>query len=131
MQRLCRRYASSLTMLDATYRTTKYSLSLFFMVVKTNANYQVRHRLVYNGTHIIQAHFPSSIYSCFLTWNVHYLKLRRQKNMKNVVETLGVGHSDSGVTVKSLKSNKKLKPKKNIPCFEFSSLAECIKLVTY
>ena len=54
-----------------------------------------------------------------------------RKNMKNVVEVLGVGHSDSGVTVKSLKSKKKLKPKKNIPCFEFSSLAECIKLVTY
>ena len=67
----------------------------------------------------------------FLTWNVHYLKLRKQKNMKNVAEVLGVGHSDSGVTVKSLKSKKKLKPKKNIPCFEFSSLAECIKLVTY
>ena len=65
MQRLYRRYASSLIMLDATYRTTKYALPLFFMVVKTNVNYQVRHRLVYQGTHIIQAHFPSSIYPCF------------------------------------------------------------------
>ena len=64
-------------------------------------------------------------------WNVHYLKLRRQKNMKNVVEVLGVGHSDSGVTLKSLKSKKKLKPKKNIPYFEFNFLTECTKLVTY
>ena len=32
----------------------------------------------------------------FLTWNVHYLKLRRQKNMKNVVEVLEVGDSDRG-----------------------------------
>ena len=62
MQRLYRRCASSLTMLDATYRTTKYALLYFFMVVKTNVNYQVRHRLVCHGTHIIQAHFPSSLY---------------------------------------------------------------------
>ena len=65
MERLYRRCASSLTMLDATYRTTKYALPLFFMIVKTNVNNQVRHRLVYHGTHIIQAHFPSSIYQCF------------------------------------------------------------------
>ena len=60
-------------------------------------------------------------------WNIHYLKLRRQKNMKNVVEVLGVGHSDSGVTLKSLKSTKKPKPKKNIPYFEFNFLTECTK----
>ena len=67
MQRLYRRYTSSLSliMLDVTYRTTKYVLPLFFMVVKTNVNYQVRHRLVYHGTRIIQAHFPGSIYQCF------------------------------------------------------------------
>ena len=67
----------------------------------------------------------------FLTWNVHYLKPRRQKNMKNVVEVLGVWDSDSGVTVESLKSKNELKPKKNIPYFEFSFLTECTKLVTY
>ena len=66
-----------------------------------------------------------------LTWNVHYLKLRKQKSIKNVVEVLGVGDGNSGVTVESLKSRKKLKPKKNIPYFEFSSLTECTKLVTY
>ena len=66
MQRLYRRYGSSLIMLDATYRATKYALPLFFMVVKTNVNYQVRHRLFYHGTHIIHVHFPSSIYQCFL-----------------------------------------------------------------
>ena len=49
-------------MLDATCRTTKYALPLFFIVVKTNVNYQVRHGLVYHGTHIIQAHFPRSTY---------------------------------------------------------------------
>ena len=34
--------------------------------------------------------------------------------MKNVVEVLGVGDGNSGVTVESLKSKNKLKPKKNI-----------------
>ena len=29
-------------MLDGTYRTTKYALPLFLMVVKTNANHEVR-----------------------------------------------------------------------------------------
>ena len=66
-----------------------------------------------------------------LTRNVHYLKLRKQKNMKNIVEVLGVVRSDSGVTVESLKSKKKLKPKKSFPYFEFSFLTECTKLVTY
>ena len=58
-------YASSLIMLDGTYRTTKYALPFFFIVVKTNVNYQVPYRLVYYDTHIIQAHFPGSIYQCF------------------------------------------------------------------
>ena len=58
-------YASSLIILDATYHTTKYALPFFFIVLKTNVNYQVPYRLVYHDTHIIQAHFPSSIYQCF------------------------------------------------------------------
>ena len=50
--------------------------------------------------------------------------------MKNVVEVLGVGHSDSGLTVENLKSKKKLKPKKSFPYLEFNYLTECTKLVT-
>ena len=41
MQRLYRRYAPTLVLLDATYRTTKYSLPLYYLVVQTNVNYQV------------------------------------------------------------------------------------------
>lgn len=41
MQRLYRRYARNLVLLDATYRTTMYSLPLYFLVVQTNVNYQV------------------------------------------------------------------------------------------
>ena len=38
---LLQRYGNSLCLLDATYRTTKYTLPLFFICVKTNVNYQV------------------------------------------------------------------------------------------
>ena len=41
MQRLYRRHAPTLVLLDATYRTTEYSLPLYFLVVQTNVNYQV------------------------------------------------------------------------------------------
>ena len=35
------RYGNELTLLDATYKTTKYALPLYFVVVKTNIDYQV------------------------------------------------------------------------------------------
>ena len=41
MKRLYRRYAPSILLLDATYKTTKYAAPLFFAVVKTNVNFQV------------------------------------------------------------------------------------------
>ena len=41
MKRLYHRYGCHTIFLDATYRTTKYALPLFFLVVKTNVNYQV------------------------------------------------------------------------------------------
>ena len=40
-RRLLLRYGNELTLLDATYKTTKYALPLFFLVVKTNVDYQV------------------------------------------------------------------------------------------
>ena len=41
MKRMYRRYAKQLVLLDATYKTTKYSLPLYFLVVQTDVNYQV------------------------------------------------------------------------------------------
>ena len=38
-RRLLNRYGNELSFLDATYRTTKYSLPLYFLVVKTNMEY--------------------------------------------------------------------------------------------
>ena len=35
------RYGNEMTLLDATYKTTRYNLPLFFLVVKTNVNYAV------------------------------------------------------------------------------------------
>eukprot|EP00795_Rhopilema_esculentum_P011056 gene11056-19914_t len=40
-KKLLRRHENELSMLDATYKTTRYSLPLFFLVVKTNTDYQV------------------------------------------------------------------------------------------
>nr|XP_047146875.1 uncharacterized protein LOC124819377 [Hydra vulgaris] len=39
-KRLLLRYGTELLFLDATYRTTRYALPLFFLVVKTNTDYQ-------------------------------------------------------------------------------------------
>ena len=64
----------------------RYALPLFFMVVKTKVNYQVCHRLIFPGTHITRAHFPNFTVNVF-NWNVHCLKLRRQK----IMEILEVG----------------------------------------
>ena len=40
-KRLFARYGNELVLLDATYRTTRYAVPLFFLVVKTNIDYQV------------------------------------------------------------------------------------------
>ena len=40
-KRMLKRYGNSICLLDATYKTTKYSSPLFFVVVKTNVKYQV------------------------------------------------------------------------------------------
>ena len=41
MARLLQRYGNEMCLLDATYKTTRYALPLFFLVAKTNADYQV------------------------------------------------------------------------------------------
>ena len=35
------KYGNVITLIDATYKTTKYDLALFFLCVKTNVNYTV------------------------------------------------------------------------------------------
>ena len=41
MKEMFHRYVNELVLLDATYKTTKYTLPLFFLVAKTNVNFQV------------------------------------------------------------------------------------------
>ena len=38
---LIKRYGNELILLNATYKTARYALPLFFMAVKTNADYQI------------------------------------------------------------------------------------------
>lgn len=40
-QRLLRLYGNAICLLDATYKTTRYALPLFFLAVKFNGDYQV------------------------------------------------------------------------------------------
>ena len=40
-QKLVRKYGNNIRLLDATYRTTRYALPLFFLAVKTNVDYEV------------------------------------------------------------------------------------------
>ena len=40
-RRLFQRYGGEMLLLDATYKTTRYVLPLFFLVVKTNVDYQI------------------------------------------------------------------------------------------
>ena len=40
-QQLLQRYGNDICLLDATYKTTRYSLPLFFLAVKTNVDYQI------------------------------------------------------------------------------------------
>ena len=41
MARLLQKYGNGMCLVDATYKTTRYALPLFFLVVKTNVDYQV------------------------------------------------------------------------------------------
>jgi len=53
-------------MLDATYKTTRYSLPLFFLVVETNVDYQIV------GSFVIQSETADAIYealSVLKSWN--------------------------------------------------------------
>ena len=65
-RRLLKKYGDNICLLDATYRTTRYSLPLFFLAVKTNVDYQVV------GSFIIQHETTEAIAEALQTlkqWN--------------------------------------------------------------
>ena len=52
MKRSYQRYGKHLVLLEATYKIITYALSLYFLVVQTNVNYQVRWRQAERFTEI-------------------------------------------------------------------------------
>ena len=40
-KKLLKKYGNEMVFLDATYKTTRYLLPLFYLVVKTNVDYQI------------------------------------------------------------------------------------------
>ena len=66
---LLNRYGNEITLLDATYKTMRYELPLFFLVVKTNVNYIVV------GSFITQNETTASVEEAlgiFCDWNVQW-----------------------------------------------------------
>ena len=65
-QQLLNRYGNTISLMDATYKTTKYELALFFLVVKTNVGYSVV------GEFVVQSETADQIaeaLSMLSTWN--------------------------------------------------------------
>nr|XP_047141535.1 uncharacterized protein LOC105847166 isoform X2 [Hydra vulgaris] len=76
MQRLLKMYGNEITLLDATYKTTKYSLPLFFLVVKTNVDYQTVGTFVCKGESAVNIQKAlSKIKEWNPNWNPTYLWL--------------------------------------------------------
>lgn len=68
-KRLMVLYGNEITLLDATYKTMRYELPLFFLVVKTNVNYIVV------GSFVIQHETTASIREAlqiFSEWNANW-----------------------------------------------------------
>ncbi|XP_068739310.1 uncharacterized protein [Montipora capricornis] len=65
-KRLLERYGNEICMLDATYKTTRYSLPLFRDVVKTNVDYQIV------GSFVVQSETADAIFEALMvlkSWN--------------------------------------------------------------
>ena len=90
---LLQRYGNNVTLLDATYKTTKYDLALFFLCVKTNVGYSVV------GEFIIQSENAEQISEALgilKTWNqewkpkyfiVDYSEAEMQATEESFLET--------------------------------------------
>jgi hypothetical protein len=68
-QKLLERYGNEICLLDATYRTTRYSLPLYFLCVPTNVNY------VTVATFIVESEDTPSLHealSVLKAWNLNW-----------------------------------------------------------
>ena len=95
-RRLLSRYGNEMSMLDATYKTTRYSLPLFFLVVKTNVDYQVVASFVMQDEitasiaeplHIIRGWCPE--------WNAKYFMVDNCDEEVNAIESVFPGKAVS------------------------------------
>ena len=75
VKRLLRHYGGNLILLDATYKTCKYSLFLFFLDIQINVNYQVAAVFVTQEetfemqSQVLQIIKGSTLYSLFCILN--------------------------------------------------------------
>ena len=71
-QQLLKRYGNTISLMDATYKTTKYELALFFLAVKTNVGYSVV------GEFVVQSETADQIaeaLSILSSWNPEWQPL--------------------------------------------------------
>ena len=66
-RRLLSKYGNDICLLDATYKTTRYALPLFFLAVKTNVDYQVPPNSVFSIYHVL--------FMCFTLKGNRYITL--------------------------------------------------------
>jgi hypothetical protein len=75
-RRLLLKYGNDLCLLDATYKTTRFAVPLFFLVVKTNVDYQVvgsfvtqgeSKECIMEGLKVLSSWNPGWKPACFMT----------------------------------------------------------------
>ena len=106
-KRLLFKYGNELSSLDATYKTTRYTLPLFFLVVKTNVDYQVV------ATFVTESESTESIAEALQvikqwnpTYNPQYFMTDYSKEEITALEdvfpgNLFMGYNQSNVYIKS------------------------------
>ena len=67
------RYGNTVTLMDATYKTTKYSIPLFFVCVKTNVLYSVVAEFIIQSE--TAEYIREALSVCLLTKQLWYYKM--------------------------------------------------------
>ena len=89
MKRLLQRCGNEICLLDATYKTTRYALPLFFLAVKTNVDYQVGGAFVCEGESNENVLAALRILKCWNPdWNPLYSMVDYYSEEINAVEEL-------------------------------------------
>ena len=92
-RRLLERYGNDLSLLDATYKTTRYSLPLFLLVVKTNVDYQVAASFIVQDEISDSIMEALSIISCWCPdWNPCYFMVNNSHEEITAINFLFPGN---------------------------------------